>query len=284
MKKPTQLIRYCILFSVFIVWVWCVLVLVADSSEDLIKNLAAIGDSFGVVTSLASVLGFMGLIYTIRQQKVAIGQQSEALIKQEKAHLLQIEEMRNDRDESKEQTAQFRKTYELDKRAKFVSARPYLTMSSSRLTRSTCKQYQVNPPGGEISATTPVIDLGFRLSNYGAEIREVELTDIEIKVGNNDSVMLKPIVGVNEPDVIATKHNHVSPYDFTFLFPMYEDVLRRGTCVTIKVNISYLNILGYYSSLTLHFSISPEKPQPIAPDWRGFVLQAQTWHDEYGGS
>lgn len=89
----------------FVVFLW-----IANSFLCLLSdNYGTLGDQFGAVNALFSGLAFVGLIYTIRQQKESIELQREDLRNQLQELKNNREELELSRREMEEQTAEFEK-------------------------------------------------------------------------------------------------------------------------------------------------------------------------------
>jgi len=99
--------------------IWLGLIGISICSKEAITRIGSAGDSFGVFASLFSALAFIGLLYTIQQQKVMIRQQSK--------------DLKHSRKELKLTRKQFKKNHELEKRAKIVASRPIIECSDTYL-------------------------------------------------------------------------------------------------------------------------------------------------------
>lgn len=237
--------RWCIAIALFLGAIWCVLIVISLCGNEAIGRIAAVGDSFGVTASLFSAWGFLGLIYTILQQRESIRQQGEMINQQTNAIRMQKEEleltrkeMEKTRQEHEEQTEQFKKTYELEKRAKVVAARPDLEVDPNSYTDTT-------------EDWRHVVDLKFH--NHGGEMRNVKYRELAVRREEEFETISRELMLTVSPRSLSD-----SPLECRLIFhnQYLINLHQKKACYDFILHFAYNDELGYDRVFGVNFRLS----------------------------
>lgn len=243
------LMGIAIFLILLILGLWlCLWRYLSNGKYEWVTALGTAGDSFGVLASLFSALGFLGLIYTIiqqqksiKQQSSMIEQQSNALTTQESTLQAQIVEMKNGLRESEAQTKQFKKTFALENNSRVIAARPDVDLTTATVKSATSQAQRSDR-----------FILLIKMSNYGGHMRQCALDGLTFAREGQKINIEHFIIELWETRFlnIAETDSSFGEVKINFKNPdIYEFV--EGD--VIELELAYTNTMGHRRSLHIYF-------------------------------